>query len=606
LSYEVTFQVKQAVLGDYFSLKVNLYNRDEVLLTDCPVSAISGSQTNTAINVKSLLQNDEYYFVRLILFNENISTDAANILDIGFGNHLILNNSNAKYMSIELGAEIANGGAWDGANDLRIYDFKVRPLMSPIPNSFVMVSNIITSFMDNNSEQTNKVTENTIKRYLVPYNSILKNQFLDELFVSEGTPLRIIVSFTDETILSSNNGTITITAVGGVSPYQYSIDNGSTFQSTGTFTNLSPATYNILVEDAEAVQVTDTVVIAQGVTNLDFEAFPVSSSKLDVADGQITILASGGVSPYFYSRNGVDFFVGNIFIGLLAGDYTIYVRDTDLSETDKPVVVGSVRNRTVIFTVVDELVSPVGTVNIAVISENYLTNGSGNATIYLEDGSYEFTLTKAGYRTVDLTGVAITEDRAIPVTIQTYYQIIFTVEDSGGTGLSDATIQTTSTPATQDSFTVQTPGGSGVVTKTDIIAGAYSFLVSRDGYEPETANITITGDDSLTIVMSQVLYTLDVNVKGIIFGESSVNLVNATTRVGAVIDTTDSNGNSSLELPAGAHTLVVYKDGYETILYPVTLIGDTSRNITLREAVDAEIRLTSSTIERYCVIPRIS
>lgn len=504
LSYEVTFQVRQAALGDYFSLKVNLYDVNEVLLTDSPISAISGAFTNTAIDTESLLKNDEYYFVRLILFNENIPTDAGHILDIGFGNHFIINNSFAKYMSVELGVETTDGGSWDGANDLRIYDFKVRPLATPIPNAFVMIPNVITSFMDNNSEKQNRAVENEIKRYLIPYNSILKNQFIDELFVPAGTPLTMSISFTNETILGANNGTITIIAVGGKAPYQYSIDNGVMFQSTGIFTNLAPATYNILVEDFETTQVTDTVVIAQGTENLDFQAFVTPSSRLDLADGQIVVLASGGTPSYFYSRDGVNFFVSDTFTGLLANDYTIHVRDTATNEINKLVTVGTIRDRAVTFTVVDELAAPVGTVNIAVISENYLTNGSGIVIIYLEDGSYSFVLTKSGYRPVTLSGIAITADRLIDVIIQTYYSITFIVKDNFGVGVTSADITTIATPPTQTAFSIQTPSGSDTVIKSDNIAGNYSFRISKDGYKTQIEALALTMNDTLNVVLEKL------------------------------------------------------------------------------------------------------
>lgn len=590
LSYEVTFQVKQVILGDYFSLKINLYDKDEILLVDSPISAVSGAQTNVVIDTKSLLQNSEYYFVRLILFNENIGVDIKYVLDIGLGNHLIINNSLAKYVSIEVGVEITDGNAWDAVNELRIYDFKVRPLMTPISNSFVMVPNIITSFLENNSEQTNKVVENTIKRYLIPYNSILKNQFLDELYVPEGTPLTINVLFTDETILGADNGTITIVAIGGKAPYQYSIDNGVTFQGTGVFTGLSPATYDILVEDADGVQVTDTVVIAQGVVNLDFQAFVTLASRLDVADGQITVLVSGGISPYFYSKNGVDFVVSNIFTGLLAGNYTIYVRDTDLNEINKPVVVGAVRDKTVLISVVDELSADVVNVNVAVILENYLTNSSGDVVIYLENGSYNFVLTKSGYRTVNLTGIVISADRVIDVVIQTYYQIIFTVEDSGAVGIPDATISTVLTPNSQVSFTVQTDG-SGVVTKTNIIAGYYMFVVTKDGFVDKSADLTIVGNDVITIVMDLVLYDLDVHVNGVPFSGSSYNLQSAGVLVDGISKVTNSSGNTSFVLLPDTYNVRVSKSNYETINEVVVLDADKSIVIDLRETVNIQVQL---------------
>jgi hypothetical protein len=46
------------------------------------------------------------------------------------------------------------------------------------------------------------------------------------------------------------NGTITINASNGTTPYQFSIDNGATFQSSNIFTNLAPNTYVIQVKGA--------------------------------------------------------------------------------------------------------------------------------------------------------------------------------------------------------------------------------------------------------------------------------------------------------------------------------------------------------------------
>jgi gliding motility-associated-like protein len=50
---------------------------------------------------------------------------------------------------------------------------------------------------------------------------------------------------------AGNNGSITITATGGTPGYQYSLNNGTTYQNSNQFLNLLPGTYNnILVKDA--------------------------------------------------------------------------------------------------------------------------------------------------------------------------------------------------------------------------------------------------------------------------------------------------------------------------------------------------------------------
>ncbi|MCA0133431.1 Ig-like domain-containing protein, partial [Winogradskyella alexanderae] len=55
---------------------------------------------------------------------------------------------------------------------------------------------------------------------------------------------------TNADCIGNNSGSFTINASGGTSPYQYSIDNGTTNQSSGLFENLSANNYDILVTDA--------------------------------------------------------------------------------------------------------------------------------------------------------------------------------------------------------------------------------------------------------------------------------------------------------------------------------------------------------------------
>lgn len=47
------------------------------------------------------------------------------------------------------------------------------------------------------------------------------------------------------------------------------------------------------------------------------------------SDGQITITGASGTLPYEYSLNGTDWQVSNIFTGLAAGEYTVYVKDSN-------------------------------------------------------------------------------------------------------------------------------------------------------------------------------------------------------------------------------------------------------------------------------------
>lgn len=59
------------------------------------------------------------------------------------------------------------------------------------------------------------------------------------------------------------NGSIVINPIGGSAPYQYSINNGVTYQLSNIFTNLCASTYPVVVLDASGITDTQTVVVQQ-------------------------------------------------------------------------------------------------------------------------------------------------------------------------------------------------------------------------------------------------------------------------------------------------------------------------------------------------------
>ena len=56
-----------------------------------------------------------------------------------------------------------------------------------------------------------------------------------------------------------NDGSISIIESGGISPYQYSFDNGATFQISSTLSHLLPGVYEIVVQDGNGCTTNETV-----------------------------------------------------------------------------------------------------------------------------------------------------------------------------------------------------------------------------------------------------------------------------------------------------------------------------------------------------------
>lgn len=139
------------------------------------------------------------------------------------------------------------------------------------------------------------------------------------------------VAVTNVLCFGGNTGTITITASGGTPGYQYSINNGTTFQSGATFTGLTTGSYYLWVRDALGCQspYSFNPVVVNEPPLLDHTTTVTDASCANVFDGSITVNATGGTSPYTYSINGGPSQTGNVFSGYAAGTYIIQVSDNN-------------------------------------------------------------------------------------------------------------------------------------------------------------------------------------------------------------------------------------------------------------------------------------
>jgi lysyl endopeptidase len=127
----------------------------------------------------------------------------------------------------------------------------------------------------------------------------------------------------------ANNGNITVTGSGGNAIYTYSIDNGSSFQGSGTFSGLAAATYQVLAMDGNgctSIASTETITGSGTVTTT---ASPVNETCA-AANGSIFLTGTGGSAPYQYSIDGGATFQSNgSFTGLSAGSYNVVIEDAN-------------------------------------------------------------------------------------------------------------------------------------------------------------------------------------------------------------------------------------------------------------------------------------
>lgn len=132
------------------------------------------------------------------------------------------------------------------------------------------------------------------------------------------------------------NGSISITAGGGAgAPYQYSINNGSTFSTIASFSNLTSQSYNLLLSDADGCLSSDSLINLTQPDSITFSSENATNISCNgLTDGYITIIVNGTASDFNYSvDNGQNYLSNNgVFTGLSSGLYQVRVRDNNNCE----------------------------------------------------------------------------------------------------------------------------------------------------------------------------------------------------------------------------------------------------------------------------------
>ena len=125
------------------------------------------------------------------------------------------------------------------------------------------------------------------------------------------------------------NGQITVTANNATPPYQYSSNNGLTFQASNVLTGLCAGNINVVVQDANGCLANAVVVITQPTAVSSVQAI-TNPQCHQTPTGQISFAPSGGTAPYTFSvNNGVSFAPTNPVTGLMAGTYNVVVQDAN-------------------------------------------------------------------------------------------------------------------------------------------------------------------------------------------------------------------------------------------------------------------------------------
>jgi len=388
--------------------------------------------------------------------------------------------------------------------------------------------------------------------------------------------------------------TITIAASGGASPYMYNLDGGA-YQSTNTFSNVLADTHSVITRDAKGCTISRSVSISQTLAlTATATALPIScfggttivtvkatggkipyynthdytesagvktyividasgardtvsitlaqptAISANLTAGSITtsggvttiaVTASGGTSPYTYSLNGGAYQTSNSFGNVLAGTYSIIVKDSKGCTLSKTITIAASQFAPLTATV------SAGTINCYGGTTTVTVKATGGKTPYYNTHDYTESAGVKTYIVIDANGardtvtIAIAQPAALNATLTAGSNSI-SVAASGGTApytysIAGGIFQTSNTFNNMElgTHTVVVKDSKGCTTSKTISLTDAKFALSTNNNflvqaypNPSAGSFSVAiangGFQAVTLTVFNELGTVFYNAKG--------------------------------------------------------------------------------------------
>ncbi|MBK5278017.1 MAG: hypothetical protein JJE09_04040 [Bacteroidia bacterium] len=132
----------------------------------------------------------------------------------------------------------------------------------------------------------------------------------------------------DVTGCNSIDGSISVSAIGGQGPYDFSLNTG-VYQTSGVFPNLGPGSYTMTAKDVYGCTSIKQVDIVSTSSNLNAVATTIPGTDCFSDNGSITVTASQGKPPYKFQFGSGSFGDISTFNNLKSGNYTVTIKDAE-------------------------------------------------------------------------------------------------------------------------------------------------------------------------------------------------------------------------------------------------------------------------------------
>lgn len=204
------------------------------------------------------------------------------------------------------------------------------------------------------------------------------------------------------------------------------------------------------------------------------------------SNGQVSLQLKNGTYPFTITATGME-------------DYS---DDLTVANADIPLLGISMEYRkyNITFAVTTDEGIVVGNANIHINDNDYQTSQGGLVTIPLSNGTYSYTVAKAGYVPTKSSVTVSNADKNVAVTVTAMsYDVTFVVKDNMTSPnlLQDVEIQIS---GREDALTTNASGEATVSLK----AGSYIATFAKGGYKGEELSLEVSGEETFTQVLKKI------------------------------------------------------------------------------------------------------
>lgn len=192
------------------------------------------------------------------------------------------------------------------------------------------------------------------------------------------------------------------------------------------------------------------------------------------------------------------------------------------------------------------------TVSVGIYTKE--TDAEGNAKVELEPGTYIYTISKAGFKTIE--SVLTVENQPLEIFERMFLETLnvsFAVIDrTRGVYVPQANIS-----VVNQSKTTNEDGQAEI----GLEVGNYEVTVVKEGYQEKNQNITVVGEEPNCVVIEMAAVPYE--VKFTVLDEENDNIIpGATLSIDGGTYISDENGVVIVSLPDGNFEYTIFKSGY--------------------------------------------